>query len=335
VARIARWIHLWSLALIVCGQPILLPLSASQHTQYRLAVDVDLVNVTVTVLDESGVYLQDLKVDDFQILEDGREQEISFFSQDQRSPISIGVVIVNSESQQDKLQQALQTVREIATTLSGDDEMFIITFNSVAQIRQKFTSDPQQILRSLENIKSNGETAVHDAIALGLREIRTASNQKKILLLITDGFDTKSKITAVETEQLLRESEVLAYAIGIDNNPHVRKRVRYATYYYMLNKWTAAAGGRVIRLVAGQSYAARNIAQLLLEELRQQYTISYYPTASPENPGWRNIELRLSRPGARMRYRTGYFAAAQGDASSENAANKDGAGRRRHLRKKP
>ena len=170
---------LWSLALILCSQPILLSPSGSQDTQYRLAVDVDLVNVTVTVLDESGVYLQDLKVDDFQIFEDGREQEISFFSQNERSPISIGVLIDISGSQQDKLQQALQTVREIATTLSGDDEMFIITFNSVAKIRQKFTSDPQQILRSLEDIKSNGETAVHDAIELGLREIQTRQQSKE------------------------------------------------------------------------------------------------------------------------------------------------------------
>jgi VWFA-related protein len=306
-----------------------------QDTQYRLAVDVDLVNVTVTVLDESGVHLHDLKVDDFQIFEDGRGQKISYFSQNERSPISIGVLLDISGSQRDKLPQALQTVSEIATTLSGDDEMFIITFNSVAKIRQKFTSDPEQILRSLEDIKSNGETAVHDAIELGLREIQTARNQKKILLLITDGFDSKSKITAAETEQSLKKSEVLAYAIGIDIDPNVRKRVRYATYYYMLNKWAAATGGRVIRLVAGDSSAARNIAQLLLEELRHQYTLSYYPTTSPENTGWRNIEVRLSRPGARMRYRTGYFTAAKANASSENAANKDGAGRRRHQIEKP
>jgi len=282
-----------------------------QDTQYRLAVDVDLVNVTVTVLDESGVHLQDLKVDDFQIFEDGRGQEISYFSQNERSPISIGVLIDISGSQRDKLPQALQTVSEIATTLSGDDEMFIITFNSVAKIRQKFTSDPEQILRSLEDIKSNGETAVHDAIELGLREIQTARNQKKILLLITDGFDSKSKITAAETEQSLKKSEVLAYAIGIDIDPNVRRRVRYATYYYMLNKWAAATGGRVMRLVAADSSAGRNIAQLLLEELRHQYTLSYYPTVSRENTGWRNIEVRLSRPGARMRYRTGYFTAAK------------------------
>jgi VWFA-related protein len=174
---------------------------------------------------------------------------------------------------------------------------------------------------------------VHDAIDLGLREIKTASNQKKILLLITDGFDTRSKFTAVETEQSLKESEVLAYAIGIDTNPNVRKRVRYATYYYMLNKWAAATGGRIIRLMAGESSAAPNIAELLLEELRHQYTLSYYPT-EPENAGWRTIEVRLSRPGTRMRYRTGYFATAKANASSENTGNKDGAGQR-HQREKP
>ena len=316
MARTAGWIHAWSLALILFGQPILLSSSGTQDTHYKLAVEVDLVNVTVTVLDESGVHVQDLKVDDFQILEDGQKQNISFFSQDQRAPVSIGVLIDNSGSQKDKLQQALQTVREIAGSLSGDDEMFIITFNSVAQIRQTFTSDPRQILRSLENVNCNGETAVHDAIEMGLREFQTAGNQKKILLLITDGFDTRSRLKAVDIEQLLKESVVLAYAIGIDNNPNVRKPVRYATYYYMLNKWAAATGGRVIRLVAGEISAARNIAQLLLEELRHQYTLSYYPASSAENTGWRNIELHLSKPNARMRYRNGYFAAVRAGAAS-------------------
>ena len=163
-------------------------------------------------------------------------------------------------------------------------------------------------------------------------EIQTAHHQNKILLLMTDGFDTKSKITAEQTEQSLKESEVLAYAIGIDTNPDARKPVRYATYYYMLNKWAAATGGRVIRL--GEGSAARDVAQLLLEELHHQYTLSYYPTVSGENTRWRNIEVRLSKPGARMRYRTGYFAVATADAS-ENAAGKDGAGRRRHQREKP
>ena len=122
----------------------------------------------------------------------------------------------------------------------------------------------------------------------------------------------KARLRLWRPSSRCKESEVLAYAIGIDINPNARKRVRYATYYYMLNKWAAATGGRVIRLVADESSAARNNAQLLLEELRHQYTLSYYPTVSPENTGWRNIEVRLSRPGTRMRYRTGYFTAAEG-----------------------
>jgi VWFA-related protein len=146
---------------------------------------------------------------------------------------------------------------------------------------------------------------------MGLNEIQSAKNQKKILVMITDGFDTRSKTTPVEAEELLRRFEVLAYAIGMDEDPAVRKGRRFATYYYMLNKLTSAAGGRVIRLKAGEDSSVRSMADLLLEELHQQYTLGYYTKAESGSTGWRNIELRVSRPGAQARYRTGYYMRAR------------------------
>jgi VWFA-related protein len=280
--------------------------SGWQDRQYRLAVDVNLVNVTATVYDESGKYLENLKAEDFRVIEDGLEQEISFFSHDRQAPISIGVLIDVSGSQHNRLQRALDTAREIAATLAGDDEMFIVTFNSAARLRQKFTGNPLEVLRSLTDIKCGGETAVYDAIAMGLSEIQAGRNPKKVLLMITDGFDTKSRINSAQAEELLKKIEVLAYAIGINEDPLVSKGTRYTNYYYMLNRLTAAAGGRVVRLPeSGQNQPSP--AKLLLEELHQQYTLSYYPAAGKATD-WRNIEVRVSRPGARLRYRNGYRA---------------------------
>lgn len=307
-----KWRALASLALIIVAQGAR-PLSLSQDKLYQLAVEVDLVNVTATVLDHSGKYLEGLNAADFQIFEDGHEQRVSFFSQDSRAPVSIGVLIDISGSHQNRLNRSLETVREISRNLSGDDEMFIIAFNSTARMRQKLTSDPDEIHRSLNGLKTGGETAVYDAIAMGLKEIQAGKNQKKILLMITDCFDTRSKTTAAETEELLRKFEVLAYAIGMDEDPNVRKGPRHATYYYMLNKLTAAAGGRVIRLDTAGSPSVRTMAGLLLEELHQQYTLGYYTTPGRGGPGWRNIELRVSRPGAQARYRNGYYVRTGAD----------------------
>ena len=242
------------------------PVSGEQG--YVLSVDVELVNVTATVLDESGRYLEGLTAEDFQILEDAREQRISFFSHDSRVPISIGMLVDTSGSHQDKLRQALQTAKEIAATLSTEDEMFVITFDSRAKVRQKFTNNLDEVQRSLRDIRGGGETAVFDAISLGLNEMLEAKHDKRVLLLLSDGFDTRSKIKAAQAEDLLRRSDVLLYAIGIDddvNDPRMRGRPRYRIYDYMLGKLTGATGGRLIRLYTGREYNFRSLAQGMLE----------------------------------------------------------------------
>jgi Ca-activated chloride channel family protein len=251
------------------------PPDPSQDPRYRLNVNVELVNVTATVLDDQGKYLDGLKLDDFQVFEDGEEQKISFFSHDLRVPISVGVLIDSSGSMRHKLQQALQTVREIALALSPQDEMFVISFNSDVELRQRFTSNMQQVQRTLRDIKAGGETAAYDAIQLGMEEMKTAKHNKKILLLVTDGFDTKSHINSTQVEDILKRSEVLVYAIGIDDDdddPLVLRRTRYHIYHYMLGRLTSVSGGRAFRLFTGRNYALNSLAQELLEELQQQYT---------------------------------------------------------------
>src|SRR6266550_6873291 len=176
------------------------PAADAQDPRYKLNVEVELVNVTATVLDDQGKYMDGLKLADFQVFEDGAEQKISFFSHDLRVPISVGVLIDSSGSMRHKLQQALQTVREIALALSPQDEMFVVSFNSNVEIRQPFTTNMQVLQRSLREIKSGGETAAYDAIQMGMEQMRSAKHNKKILLMVTDGFDTKSHITSAQVE---------------------------------------------------------------------------------------------------------------------------------------
>src|SRR4029079_15020661 len=125
-----------------------------QDPRYRLNVNVELVNVTATVRDDQGKYMDGLNLEDFKVCEYGEEQKISFFSHDLRVPISVGVLIDSSGSMRYKLQQALQTVREIALALSPQDEMFVISFNSDVDLRRHFTSNMQDIQRSLRDIKA-------------------------------------------------------------------------------------------------------------------------------------------------------------------------------------
>jgi Ca-activated chloride channel family protein len=283
---------------------------AAQDPRFRLNVEVELVNITATVLDEGGKYMDGLRLEDFQVFEDGEEQKISFFSHDLKVPISVGVLIDQSGSMRHKLQQALQTVREIALALSPQDEMFVVSFDSDVQVRHPFTTNMQAIQRSLRDIKSGGETAAYDAIELAMRQMRSARHQKKILLMVTDGFDTKSRINATQVEDILKRAEVLVYAIGIDdddNDPLALRRTRYHIYHYMLGRLTAVSGGRAFRLFTGRNYALNSLAAVLLEELHQQYTLSYYPTSTREGSAWRQVEVKVRRTGSQIRHRTGYY----------------------------
>jgi len=174
---------------------------SAQDPNFRLSpVNVQLVNVTATVLDENKAYVDGLKQEDFQVFEDGVEQKVSFFSHDRRIPVSVGVLVDTSGSMRHKLQQGLQTAREISLALSDQDEMFLVTFNSDVEMRQRLTSNKALIERSLQGIRTSGDTAVYDAIQMGLTEMKSAHNAKKIIVLISDGFDSKSKRTLPEVE---------------------------------------------------------------------------------------------------------------------------------------
>jgi Ca-activated chloride channel homolog len=273
------------------------------ETSNVLSVDVALVNVTATVVDESGRYVDGLTSEDFRLLENGREQKISFFSHDSQIPISLGVLIDTSGSVQDRLRQGLQTVRGIAATLSPADEMFVMTFDSHVNLKQRFTDDPEEIQRSLRDMHAHGETAVYDAIAAGMREMQAAKHRKRVLLLVTDGFDSRSRTTADQAEDLVRRSNVAFYAIGIDDDdkdPSIRRRPRYHIYDYMLGKLTRAGRGRLIRLYAGRNYDLSQISELLLGELHQEYTMGYYPAVGTANEAWRNVEVRVTKPGVQI-----------------------------------
>jgi Ca-activated chloride channel family protein len=271
---------------------------------------VDLVNVNATVIDATGRYIDGLQETNFKILENGVEQKLSFFTHDSLVNLSVGALIDTSGSMRHKLQQALQTVREVSLALNPQDEMFLITFSDDVDIRQKFTRNPDDIQRALRGIRSGGETSVYDAIQMGIQEMKNARNGKRILLLVSDGFDTRSRINMDQTLDLLKRSQLQLYAIGIDdddNDPLVLRQPRYHIYHYMLTELTSATGGMPFRMYTGRNYALDSIAALILEELHQQYTLGYYP-AGPKDGAWRKLEIQVDRPGSLIRSRSGYYA---------------------------
>jgi len=275
-----------------------------------LNISVDLVNVSATVRDASGRYIDGLTQENFTLLENGIEQKLSFFNHDTQTNLSVGVLVDTSGSMRHKLQQALQTVREVALALGPQDEMFLVTFSDDVEIRQKFTRNPDDVLRALRGVRSGGETSVYDALQIGIQEMKSARNGKRILLLVSDGYDTRSKINMDQALEQLKRSQLQLYAIGIDdddNDPLVLRQPRYHVYLFMLGELTGASGGQTFRMYTGRNYALDSIAALILEELHNQYTLGYYPS-TPKDGSWRTIQVKVDRPGAVVRSRAGYYA---------------------------
>jgi Ca-activated chloride channel family protein len=283
---------------------------ADAQDPVRLNVSVDLVNISATVRDSTGRYLDGLTAQDFTVLENGVEQKVSFFSHDTKANLSVGVLVDTSGSMRHKLQQALQTVREVSLALGPQDEMFLVTFNDDVDLRQKFTKNPEDVQRALRGIRSGGETSVYDALGVAMKEMQNAHNGKRILLLVSDGYDTRSKINMDQALEQLKRSQLQLYAIGIDdddNDPLVLRQPRYHVYLFMLGELTGASGGQTFRMYTGRNYALDSIAAIILEELHQQYTLGYYPV-TPKDGSWRALQVRVDRPGSAVRSRTGYYA---------------------------
>jgi Ca-activated chloride channel homolog len=184
---------------------------------FRFRSGVELVNVTATVTDKSGRFVPGLRQEDFTIYEDNVHQDISHFSSE-RVPVSLGIVLdVSGSMAGEKLDNALTAIdRFLTTLLDPTDEIFIYKFNSVPDLIQDWTSDRRRLSRSMTRIHADGGTAMYDALAEAVPMAQSGQNRKKAIVLISDGNDTDSETKLSHLKQMIRESEVLIYAIGID-----------------------------------------------------------------------------------------------------------------------
>jgi VWFA-related protein len=181
----------------------------------QLKVDVSLINVVATVTDDNGHYVPDLTADDFVVYEDGEPQTISHLTQSSDLPVSMGVTLDTSGSMERKIATATNAVERFIRTIHEDDDIFLMTFSDRPVLRQDFTSDRDKLAAALRKVNVGGGTALYDAVDDSLRKIKKGEHDKKAILLITDGEDTSSYIDFDQASLAVRESELLAYCVGI------------------------------------------------------------------------------------------------------------------------
>lgn len=184
---------------------------------FSFRTGVELINVTATVTDAQGRFVSGLKAEDFEVYEDGRRQTITQFDSE-RVPVSLGIALDTSGSMNgDKWPAAQSAVNRFLYDLLGEqDEAFLYRFDTQPKLLGGWTEDRRGLGRTLASVTPSGGTAMYDAVAAAIPMAQSGSRRKKALVVISDGNDTSSRTDMTELKQLIRESEVLIYAIGID-----------------------------------------------------------------------------------------------------------------------
>lgn len=264
---------------------------------------IDIVQVTVSVTDANGRLITGLAQADFQIFEDGVEQTITQFT-DKRVPVSLGMLLDASDSMRG---QAVADARDafdrfVGALLLGEDEVFVATFNHRPRLVAKWTMPPTSLRGSLEDLKPSGGTAIYDALADTARLFEQRVNLRAAMIVVSDGADTASDRSLLQTIEVIRRNDAFVYAIAIDA-PDGRESTRVNPD--ALRDITGLTGGytEVVKSAADLGPATERIA----DELNKQYTIGYSSTKPPDG-SWRPLRVRVRSGGYFVRARRGYFA---------------------------
>ena len=282
--------------------------SPSLNTHVRpLKVAVDLVLVPVTITDPMNRLVTGLEKENFQLFEGSAPQEIKSFSSED-APVSLGVIFDSSRSMSSKMDRAKDAVMEFFKTANPQDEFFMITFSDEPEVINDFTSSVDEIQGKLIYAVPRRMTALLDAIYMGVTKMRQAKYAKKALLIISDGGDNHSRYTENEIKALVKEADVMVYAIGIYDRYFPTEEERLGP----------ALLGEVAELTGGRAFTVENpndladVATKIGVELRNQYVLGYRPTKVVRDGKWRKIKVKLlppkGLPPLRVYARTGYYA---------------------------
>jgi len=267
---------------------------------------IDLVNVGVTVTDRRGTYLTELTKDDFQILEDGRPQAITYFARGDQSEsapeMHVGLLFDTSGSMADDITLARSAAIRFLNTLSDAEDMTLVDFDTEVRLARYGQRDFPRMVERIRTRKPDGFTAMYDA--LGVYLDRASDDEgRTILVLYTDGGDTRSTISFGDVMTLVRASDVTIYTVGFLEHQSPSERAEQRARLYQL---ADATGGQAFFPSTMKDVDAAY--DKVLAQIRAQYSLGYTSTNTKQDGNWRKVEIRVSRPDARIQSRKGYFA---------------------------
>lgn len=281
--------------------------SLATHTK-PIKKDVDLVLVPVTITDNMDRIITGLAKDNFQVFDGKNRQDIRHFSSED-TPVSLGIIFDMSGSMASKLDRAREAVVEFCKSANPQDEFFMIAFSDRPQLVADFTDRAEDIQNKMILASTKGRTALLDSIYMGIEKMRQAKHQKKALLIISDGGDNRSRYTEGEVKSMVKEADVMIYAIGIYDHYFATTEEKMGPE--LLSEITQVTGGRAFTVDNPNSLP--DVTSKIGMQLRNQYVLGYRPEKTPHDGKWHKIKvkIRLPRgfPPLQVYAKTGYYAA--------------------------
>jgi len=273
-----------------------------------IRADTRLVLVPVSVTDRRGATVNGLDRSNFTVFEDKEPQAIVAFSAED-APASVGLIFDTSGSMRGKLDVAKATLRAFADNANAKDEAFLFTVSSRPDISSAFTPDLGSLAESAHLLSAGGDTALIDTIYAGLERMRSASNPRRALLILSDGMDNHSRRSKSELMRLAMEADAQIYAIRIDSRVRTKKAIEQQEEQRglaLLQDLAENTGGLCFTVSDWED--PRGVVAKAILAMRNHYLIAYHP-AQPVQPGkWHRIRVKLDLAHTNVYARSGYYA---------------------------
>jgi Ca-activated chloride channel homolog len=271
---------------------------------------LDLVDVTVSVRDGKGGLVSDLVAEDFVVREDGRPQKLELFApaalpeEREELALNLGMLCDTSGSMRKVLRLSQESAIRFLEAIPRARDLVLIFFDQDIRISRYSSENQQGIFERILETQGAGVTALYDAIAVYLSRV-AGTPGRKVLVVFTDGDDTTSRTSPGEVEALVRSSRVTIYPVAFPGEYRVGSPQEMRARYF-LHSLADLSGGRVFNPTASRELAA--IYQAILDELGTQYVLGYVSDNPKRDGKFRRVTVEVSRPGLKVRHRTGYDA---------------------------
>jgi VWFA-related protein len=284
---------------------------ATRDERPRFRVSVDTVSLAVSVLGEDGQLVQDLPQENFQVFEDGVEQNIQFFSRGEL-PLRMVILIDTSGSMRERMQLAQEAAVQFVRSLEPGDEVQVVEFNDRVLTLAEFTDDFDQVEAAIRQTQAVGATSLYNAMYVSLKDLhRNGSGadvelDRRAMVVLSDGNDTKSVLGFEDVKEQARKGSVVIYAISLRANEEDLKKDKYRNAKYELDMLARETGGVSYAPLKIQDLAG--VYEQIEFELKTQYSLGYVSTNPASDGAWRRLQVISKAPGTEIRARTGYFA---------------------------